>query len=91
MVEGIEQIGPEFQHLIFKLPEMDREIALNTCVEVDLPRPKERIAPDIPRNSIRHHEMEGIVRFRRASSCAEKHAIVIVCPRGESNEAPIDS
>ena len=41
MVEGIEQIGPEFQHLIFKLPEVDRKIALNGRVEVNLPRPEE--------------------------------------------------
>jgi hypothetical protein len=41
VIERIEQLGPEFEHLIFQLPDVDGKIALYGGIKVNLPRPEE--------------------------------------------------
>ena len=77
MVEGIKQFRPERKRLIFELPQVDREIALNGCIEVNLSRSKHRIAADISRSSIRPHKMECADWLRRARIQSEKQAMEI--------------
>src|ERR1700680_184108 len=78
MVQGIKQFRPERKRLIFKLPQVDREIALNGCIEVNLPRSKHRIATYISRSSIRPYEMECANWLRWAGIRSEKQAMEII-------------
>src|SRR5580692_5928128 len=75
MIEGIEQICSEGQRLILNFPEMDREIALDGGVEVDLPWSELRIADEIPRNVRRHNEMKRAHWCRSARRCTVEPAI----------------
>lgn len=78
VVECIEHFRPEGEHLVFELPQVDREIALDGCVEIDLSRSEDRIAADISRSPIRPHEMECADGLRWARIESEKQAMEII-------------
>ena len=81
MVERVKQIHTELKHLIVELPEMDREIALDGRVEVDLSRPEERIAAEISRHRVGNDEVECAGRLRgalRSPSKPGKNAVVFI-------------
>ena len=58
VVEGIKEVGPERKRVIFQLPEMDREIALDGRIKVNLPRSVQRIAGYIAGHARRYDEMK---------------------------------
>ena len=91
MIECIKEFRSELQHLIFQLPEMDGEVALNAGVKINLSRSILGVALHIARHRIRHHEMECIDRLGTARPCGEDDAVEIIRTRRKTCVKAIDS